>query len=95
VKVTFDGAGPGAAPSREVTVTVRGLSAPQFTESGPLDDSGRYLPRRSLADQAVCVDPPSGWTVRSPHTEERDGRWCTTEAVKDAAADVEFGLVRT
>lgn len=82
---------------KSLVVTIRDQTTPAMAESGPLDDNGHYVARRSLTNQQVCLKTPPGWkvTVESPKTptEDQSGLSCTTEPVQDSTPEVVFTLV--
>jgi hypothetical protein len=92
VAVVFQG---GEAKFDGLTVAVRDRANPAYVESGPLDESGHYQPRRSLTGQMACVTPPFGWAVGTPRTEKRDGAQCTTDDKANPHDDVTLTLVKS
>jgi hypothetical protein len=83
-----------AAAVQGWAVKIRDGTTPELEESGFLDHTGRYVARRSLANQRVCLKTPSDWMVKSPETDDKDGLSCTADLVQDATSDVVFTLVR-
>jgi hypothetical protein len=79
VLVTVKFAPENQAAMQDVVVTVRDPADPTQWESGPLDKTGTYQPKRSLAKQQVCLAMPADYQVSDQQTTEQGGLTCTNQ----------------
>jgi hypothetical protein len=77
--VTVKFAPENQAAMQDVVVTVRDMADSTQWESGPLDKTGTYQPKRSLAKQQVCLAMPADYQVSDPPTTEQGGLTCTSQ----------------